>query len=232
MGDSYYIGRRRRKRKKGRFFLILLFLVFLLCHFSLYPHIKALTAAAAQNHIERIFHEKLGAVLLSEEFKNDPLIHISYSADGKVSSVSVDTVRLNLLKYRVATTILAEIGARDIPLSLPVSSLFGIVLFSEIGGEIPVKIRVAERLGASFASHFKESGINQTLYTLLFTVEVDVYCLFPGGAHRTAIRCSAPTCEMLIVGEVPDSFTDIDRLSDDVTEFDIDDAVDFGNVVG
>ncbi len=234
MGDSYYIGSHRCRRKKSqkiRIVILLSVALFLLCRFSLYPHIEAMTVAEAHNRIERIFNEKLGAELLSDAFKNEPLIDISYSTDGKVSSVKVDTVRLNLLKYRVATAILSDIGSRDLSVSLPISGLFGTVLFSWVEGEIPAKIRIAERLSASFSSDFEESGINQTRYTLSFCVRVGIYCLFPGGAHRATVNCTAPACEILIVGEVPDSFTDIDRLTDDVTEFDIDDAVDFGSVL-
>ncbi len=233
MGECYYIGK-RRKRKKHRWIFraaLLLLGAIAFCHFSLYPHIEALAEAETQTHIERLFNEKLGEVLLSGEFESDPLVAMSHTADGRVASVTVDTVRLNLLKYRVAAAVLAEIGARDVSLTLPVSSLFGVILFSGINGGLPVKIRTAEKLTARFATDFEESGINQTLYTLSFALDIGITCLLPSGIHRATVSCAAPVCELLIVGEVPDSFTDINRLTDDVTEYDIDDAVDFGSVL-
>lgn len=229
----YYIGNRRRKRRHRWAWRILFLLVCLalFLHFFVYPPIKALAKAETETHIERLFNEKLGEVLLSDEFKSGDMIAMTHTADGRVASVAVDTVRLNLLKYRVASAVLAEIGARDIALSLPFSSLFGVLLFARTDGALPVRVHVAERLSARFSSEFEESGINQTLYTLSFGLNIGVTCLLPCGIYRTAIVCEAPVCELLIVGDVPDSFTDIDRLTDDVTEFDIDDAVDFGSVL-
>ena len=229
----YYIGKRRRKRRhRWAWRVIFVFICLaLFFHFSVYPSIKALAKAETETHIERLFNEKLGAVLLSDEFKSGDMITMTHTADGRISSVAVDTVRLNLFKYRVASAVLAEIGARDISLSLPFSSLFGVILFARTDGALPVRVHVAERLSARFSSDFKESGINQTLYTLSFGLHIGVTCLLPCGIYRTTLICEAPVCELLIVGDVPDSFTDINRLTDEVTEFDIDDAVDFGSVL-
>ncbi len=233
MGEFYYIGKRRKRKRHSRLFRVGLLLLSALafCRFSLYPHIEALAEAETQTHIERLFNEKLGEVLLSGEFESEHLVTMSHTAEGRVASVTVDTVRLNLFKYRVAAAVLAEIGARDVSLTLPVSSLFGVILFSGIDGKLPVKVRTAEKLTARFASDLEESGINQTLYTLSIALDIGITCLLPSGIHRATVSCKAPICELLIVGEVPDSFTDISRLTDDVTEYDIDDAVDFGSVL-
>ena len=45
------------------------------------------------------------------------------------------------------------------------------------------------------------------------------------------LHISTAAAETLIIGEVPDSFTDIDRLTDGEDELYVDDAVDFGDVV-
>jgi sporulation protein YunB len=237
MGNLYYVGKRHSRFKRGRkrrFFLrgLLIFLaLFLLCNFTLYPHISALAESNIERKISSIAASKIAEILEVGEYRYDDLIHISYTADGRVSSVSVDTVALGSLQNKMALSVLSSLAVEDLTVSIPLSNMFGIVFFSRVGGELPIKVRTAESMTAGFVSALQESGINQTKHTISFQMEIGIYYLLPTLCQKMTVNASFCAAETVIVGEVPDSFTNIHRLTDDVSEYQIDDAVDFGDVV-
>ena len=148
-----------------------------------------------------------------------------------MASASVNTAALNLLRSRIAKGILAELKENALSVRVPLSNLFGIILLSSSKGGLNVTLHTAESIISSFSSHFEECGINQTKHLITFDFSLEVYFLLPLYYQTMTLTFSVAAAETLIVGEVPDSFTDIERLTDSAEEYLVDDAVDFGNVV-
>lgn len=235
MAENYYIGKKRRckkhifKRRRVGILLILL-AVFLFCNAVLYPQLTALSERAIELHITNITVKKATEVLTVSQYAYEDLLHLQYAENGRLASLSVNTARLNLLRYTLASAILDELGGRSLSVSVPLGNAFGLFFLSDTGG-ITVRARCAESMTVGFSSSFTECGINQTRHALGFEMHLRVTYLLPLFRRTLDITCHIPAAETVIVGEVPDSFTDISRLTDEVTEFDIDDAVDFGSVL-
>jgi hypothetical protein len=115
-----------------------------------------------------------------------------------------------------------------IEVSLPIGNLLGGEAFSGRGPEIPIRILLAPGARAHMESDFRTEGINQTLYRVLFSVTVDLTILTPSRPIETRVTQTYCVSETLIVGEVPDALTQINRLTQDVSEEEIDDVNDFG----
>ena len=234
MNGCYYIGKKRRKRGRRHpllWFFVLLLLVTLALNACLYPQVLALVESRVNTRLSAVAAECIALTLQEEGTDYASLVELRYGTDGAVRSVSVDTVGLMLLKQRLALSLLSALREETLSVSVPVGNLFGFLPVSGLGGELPVTVSTAESLKASFSSSFTEAGINQTRHTLLFSFEITAYCLLSGRTEAITLTSSFPAAETVIVGEVPDSLTQISRLTDEVTEYDIDDAVDFGNVV-
>ena len=75
---------------------------------------------------------------------------------------------------------------------------------------------------------FTERGINQTLFEMYITFEVTVTLSMPLRSVEVPISTRYLLAETVIVGDVPEAFTDINRTFDDITESEIDDINDFG----
>ena len=203
----------------------------IICRFSLYPYIEAVVESEAKNRLTALCAEKMTEVLSGGDYGYEDLIRLSYTQSGTVASASVNTVTLNLLRYRIASAMLTELKKQSFTIKVPLSNLFGIVFFSPLSGGVSVTVECADSMRASFVSEFEECGINQTRHVIFFEFTLDSYFLLPVRYRKLSLVCRVSAAETLIVGEVPDSFTDIDRLTDDLSEIDIDDAVDFGDVV-
>ena len=234
MEGTYYVGKRRHCRKRSHritLFLGCLVLLTLLLNRLLYPQALALVKSRVTSRISTLSAQGIAEVLAKEGIQYEDLICIRYGTDGKVSSVSVDTVCLTLLKERIALHLLSMLQSKDLSVSLPVGNVTGLLPLSGKLGEISVSVRASESMTAAFHSSFIEAGINQTRHTLSFVFETEVYCLLSGRTEKITLQNTFPAAETVIVGAVPDTFTSISRLTDAVDEYDIDDAVDFGNII-
>ena len=86
----------------------------------------------------------------------------------------------------------------------------------------------ARAVYADYENTFSAAGINQTRHTVSVKITVSSGVYLPGYSAETTIETHIIIAETVIVGDVPDAFTKIDRLTDDVTEDEIDDIYDFG----
>lgn len=236
MGDLYYIGKRRQKGagKRRRFFLSLflpLLLITLACHYLLYPYIEAFVISETKTRLTSLCAETLTEVLSGEGYAYEDFVSLTYTSEGRVAAASVNTARLNLLRYKIAIEMLKKLKTRAITVKVPISNILGVILFSSLSGGITVRVETADSIEANFVSSFEECGINQTRHLISFEFALESYFLLPLKYSTIKNKCTVAAADTLIVGEVPDSFTDIDRLTDNVSEIDIDDAVDFGNVI-
>ncbi len=239
MGNAYYIGnmrhRRCGKRSWGRRILFLFLLVFLtlllVCRFSVYPYIEGALESESKKRLTALCAEKTAEIFSEGGYEYSDLIHLSYTNDGRVASATVNTVTLNLLRYKIAMAVLKELKDKTLCVHVPLSNILGLIFLPAKTGGVNFDVQTAESLHAAFSSHFEERGINQTRHLITFDLSLEIYFLLPLRYRTMTLHVSTAAAETLIIGEVPDSFTDIDRLTDGEDELYVDDAVDFGDVV-
>ena len=237
MQGDFHIGGNGRRKPVHRFSRVLIFLLCVLLalalwvHFSLLPQARALCDAAISNRFESIASEKAYVILRQGDYSYDDFVHLVTTENGTVRAATVDTVALNLLKMQLASALLSELRTQNIEVGVPVGNLTGFLLFSGKGREAYVTARVAERASAKISASFTTVGINQTRHTIGISLSFSASYLLGRRTESRSFRIDIPIGETLIIGDVPSSLTQINRLTDDVTEIEIDDAIDFGDVV-
>lgn len=238
MVNSYYLGGKRKGRKRGarpkRILLILILTAIVLSlwiHTALLPQVRALCENEISNRLEVLANRRAYEILEKGGYSYSDFIKLSYDAEGGVRSASVDTVRLNRLKTSLALSVLESLVSEDISVGVPVGNLLGLLFFSGMGKEVLVTARVASGMHARFHSDFRTEGINQTRHAIGFSLDFSATYLLTTGRECLSFSVDIPVGETLIVGKVPDTLTQINRLSEEISELEIDDAVDFGHVV-
>jgi len=63
-----------------------------------------------------------------------------------------------------------------------------------------------------FVTEFEESGINQTRYKIYITVEVDMRVISPVTTSSLTVKNNVLIAEIVIVGEVPESYMNFPSL--------------------
>ena len=205
--------------------LALLFLF----NFGLYPGVAALALAEAKNEAATVvataFSENVAAA--GEDYEK--LVTLHFREDGGISGMSCHMPALNAARNAILRAVLTAISEeRVLSLSIPLGNVIGGELLSGRGPEIPVRILLARSAAAHIDSEFISAGINQTRHRILFTVSITLTVLTPSHPTELTLEERFPIAETVIVGTVPDAFTQINRLTDTITEQDIDDIFDFG----
>ena len=149
--------------------------------------------------------------------------------DGSVSSLNVNTSELLTARTLLVSEILKNVSYYEkMCVKIPLGNISGINFLSGRGPDVSIYTDISNGFNAYFENDFTEIGINQTLYRIYFTVCFDISILLPSRIERVNIKQSFPVMSTVIVGEVPDAYTEITRLTDDITESEIDDIYDFG----
>lgn len=211
------------------FVAAVLLAVLLLFNGRLYPGIASLAAAEARNAAERRMAGAFAATLAAGGERYEDLVRVTYRADGGVASLSCRMPALNAARNDLFLAVLDGLSAEDaVTVAVPLGNLFGGEAFSGRGPAWEVRVLLAEGASAHMESEFTSAGINQTLHRVLFSVTLHVTLLMPRAPTTETVTATYCVAETVIVGEVPEAFTQISRLTDDITEQEIDDKFDYG----
>ena len=95
---------------------------------------------------------------------------------------------------------ISELHGFDV--KIPIGTLSGIPLLSELGETVSVKVSPIGNVGCVFTSSFETAGINQTLHNV--TSRVDL--IMPASHVEVETETPVLLCESVIIGKVPDTF--------------------------
>ena len=167
-----------------------------------------------QNAIQAAIREHLSAA----KYDYNEFTKIEIKNDNSIASLSVNTVLLNNIKAEITDEILnkiTEFGKMEIEIS-PLA-FRGYRSFDWIP-KIPITVVPAEILTSDFKSSFKAEGINQTKHSISLSLKVKVELLLPVGSESFEIESTVPFAETIIVGEVPETYTNVEGVKEITSE--------------
>lgn len=77
-----------------------------------------------------------------------------------------------------------------------------------------VKVVPAGSVSSEFLTEFTSAGINQTRHRIYMQLSATVRIVIPTGAKLVEVLSLAPIAETVIVGNVPDSFVNVEEVDD------------------
>ena len=197
-------------------FIVLFFVaIYLFVYNTCYSDTIKEKARVKANYVALSAVNKAVESLLSKDmFTENAFFVMNKTNDGFVSSVSINTKTVNLFKARFTQEVLEIItkyGREEILMS-PFSS-YGYT-YVPFGIRIPVLVVPIEILSVDIGSDLISNGINQTLYRLNLDVKIAVKLLLPIGSESFEIQTCIPLVQTVIVGSVPNSYTNVEGVSD------------------
>ena len=234
MSESLVSGKITKRRRIRAFFRKLFcFVIFVgLCsamvyNFQIIPVLIPLTQAQATTDTTVAVQEIIRSCVRGGTYSD--YIHLRYGADGSVAALETDTAGVALLTGEIITETAKALGAANaLTVRIPMGNLSGGALFSGRGPIMQIQIVVSPKVTCDVQHEFLESGINQTLHRIFASVQTEVWMLIPAARQKMTVTTKYCIAETVIVGKVPDAYTKIHRLSDEISESDIDDLYDFG----
>lgn len=172
--------------------------------------VLSLAQAQARAMAVRILNEAATELLSTGEVTYDSLMHVTADGDGQVRLIQANTPEMNRLAAQVSLLAQARLqSTRDQAVRVPLGSAVGLTLFAGAGPKIEVRILPVGSVHAEFHTDFQTAGINQTRHRVSLALTAQVQLVIPTGAQMVEATTQVAMAESIIVGEVPDTFTDV-----------------------
>ena len=209
----------RKRRVKRMIFilagavLVLLILSYALINASIRPALMQMAQTRVQAEASKAMYTSV-LELLSESEESTSFVEVQKTED-QVFYVELNTGSINLFAARCADTAqtkLTQIGKQGI--DLPMGTAMGISLFAGAGPMLRMNFSPEGAVQTHISSEFRTAGINQTLHRIVLTMSVNVAIVLPGNVKMDTVTLSMPVAEQIIVGKVPDAYTDVANNED------------------
>ena len=145
----------------------------------------------------------------------EELIDAQMDAEGRVSMLRANTMRMNELASQTALLAERELGSAENQfVEIPLGAALGVSFLSGFGPRLEVRILPVGAVHTSFDTEFETAGINQTRHKIFLNLRATVSLIVPTGSQLVEVTSTVPIAESIIVGEVPDSFVDVNNEED------------------
>lgn len=172
--------------------------------------VLSLAQAQAKAMAIQTLNEVAAELLSSGDVSYDSLMYVSTAEDGQVRLIQSNTPAMNRLAAQVSLLAQSRLQARrDQAVGIPLGSALGMTLFAGAGPKIQVRILPVGSVHAEFHTDFQTAGINQTRHRVTLALTAQVQLVIPTGAQTVEATTQVAMAESIIVGEVPETFTDV-----------------------
>ncbi len=230
MGKRIILMRLRKFFIRFTTYILFCLIAFLLIFTRrIYPYASALAASKASGELNKRATAAVYEALSDNDIEYSSFITMNSTEEGKAQSLQINSIKLHSVRAEAVEAIYKVIEENEkLSVAIPLGALLGGEIGAAYGPDINLSLMSANLISCDFETKFCESGINQTLHSISLDIKLEAAVMI--GAKKTAfpVSFSLPIAETVIIGEVPDAYTHINRYFDDVSESEIDDIYDFG----
>lgn len=205
----------KRKIKKMYYFLIIwVIAIFTVVSISRYvtPVFEKICLEETKKIGTKILNIESTEVLKDVDY-ND-LVLVTKDKEDNISMVKSNVILINILASDIAYKIQEDLeNLEKENIAIPMGTIFGSKILSGFGPDIKIKIVPMGNVITNFQSEFQSAGINQTIHKLYLIVSCEVSILTPYHTLDTVIENQVLFAENIIVGEIPDSYYNLEGLN-------------------
>ena len=204
---------RRRKWRLGTTLLLLLFvlLVFLSCAAAYLRSVSTdIAVSDASDIVIARINSAVAELMRESDYDGDYFVTFEKGQNGEVTAISCNMARINALSAQILDRVADAAENYTTTVRIPVGNLTGISLLMGRGPKIPVEIITLTSSRVEFSNSIVTAGINQTKHQITLQVVVDIDILVPWGSESTRVMTEVLIADTVIVGQVPDTFLNID----------------------
>lgn len=179
----------------------------LLADARLRPQLHAMAAVQACATEESALNDAVLAVL--ENGSWDRLVTVEQNADGVVTAIRTDALKLNLLKSRISAAAESVLSGCTQVVRIPFGSLTGLDILAGRGPYIRIPVQMTGYAAAEIESVFSGAGINQTIHRLFLRVHAVVCLSMAKTQEQKELTYEVCIAETVIVGTVPQMYANL-----------------------
>ena len=172
--------------------------------------VLSMAQAQARAMAVQVLNQSASELLSTGGVTYDRLMEVTTDGTGHVRLIQANTPEMNRLAS--AASLLAQeklLSKNDQVVRVPLGSALGLTIFGGAGPKVAVRILPVGSVHAEFHTDFQTAGINQTRHRVTLVLTAQVQLVVPTGAQRVEVSTQVAMAESIIVGDVPDTFTDV-----------------------
>jgi len=208
------------KNAKKFFSIFIIILIAIITFYNLYksisPIFEALCIEKAREIGTYIMNDASNKILDNTDYKN--IVSIEENEGNRV--LKTDVVIINKIASDIALE--AERQFRELEnekIKIPVGSLMGNKYLAGSGPNINIQVIPTGNILTEIKNEFESTGINQTVYRIYLELTAKVNIVSQHKTTEENIVNQVLLVETVIVGEVPDSYYNLEGMkTEDVTE--------------
>lgn len=204
-------------KKAKKLYMIFLVLIFLSCVFALYLHIKLsntvidISDNAVKSRCAILISRAIYDEIDNSGVDYDSLISLQKDGEGNITALTTKIAPVNKLKSNLSLNILENLSEiKTLEIAVPIGNILGVDVLSGFGPDVKVKLIPSGNVLVDFENKFDSSGINQTRHQIIMKIKANVLVLSSTKRKSVNLETSVCIAETVIVGKVPESFTNID----------------------
>ena len=206
----------KRTIKKALIMWLAVILSFLLCLTAVFIKIEPMIISYAKSNAKTVMtgnaQKSVLRVLENGNITYDKLAVISRNAENGFSGIEIDTVLLNRLKGEIAVEIGKNITGDNVyDLKIPIGTLLANEYTNGFGPKITFKTQITQYADVDFSSVFTDAGLNQVLHQIIIKVNITATLITVGHTDSVTAQTSVIAAQTVIVGKVPDSYTNVEE---------------------
>lgn len=180
---------------------------------SAYPVFKASCETAASSKGTKIINDEVNKVM--KNYSYDDLIKIEKDTQGKISLIKADVITINKLVTEIVSNIQSQFDKiTRISVFINMGSVSGISVLKNMEPKFEMELESAGKISSNVKTEFKSVGINQTQHKVYLQIDSAVRILTPFDTFGKDIKTDVILTEAVIVGNVPDSYYNLDEMED------------------
>ena len=211
------VTRRRRPYRPGRRALIrALIALALILAFLMYSaaRVRPVVAALARSEAREFVIRAIDAAVRDEVedggLEYGKLVTLEKDGRGNIAALVTNAALINILQTRMSSNVVERVeNVVEANMGIPIGNAFGGVLTAGRGPRIPVKIQSVTNVNTRFTNEFSSAGINQTRHKIMLEIFVEISIGLPGERVNASVTTEVAIAETVIVGVVPNVYTDI-----------------------
>ena len=172
--------------------------------------VLSLAQAKARTLAVQVLNQSAAELLSTGGVTYDRLMDVTTDGSGHVRLIQANTPEMNRLASAASLLAQEKLLARDDQaVKVPLGSALGLTILGGAGPKVTVRILPVGSVHAEFHTDFQTAGINQTRHRVTLVLTAQVQLVVPTGAQRVEVSTQVAMAESIIVGDVPDTFTDV-----------------------
>jgi len=156
------------------------------------------------------------ATRVMKNYTYEDLTNISKDEKGNIKMISANIITINQIISDIPILMQEQLEKQENnTFNIKLGSLTGKNILSGRGPNIPIKMSVNGNVETDLKSEFNVAGINQTLHRIYLEVKCNVSILTPFKVIEEQIVNQVLLVEGIIIGEIPDTYYNLEGLTQD-----------------